>query len=53
MGFEDYGLECNNPDWVLYAETYGLHGYQVDLPVDCSENTKVLIDELSEKVCVV
>lgn len=75
MGFEDYGLEFNNPDFVLYAESYGLHGHRVestesfvlllnrcfeqggvhlvDLPIDYSENTKVLIDELSEKVCVV
>ncbi len=75
MGFQDYGLEFNNPDFVKYAESYGLHGHRVestesfvplvnscfeqggvhliDLPVDYSENTKVLIDELKEKICVV
>jgi acetolactate synthase-1/2/3 large subunit len=25
----------------------------IDLPVDYSENTKVLIDELKEKICVI
>lgn len=74
MGFQDYGLEFNNPDFVKYADSYGAKGHRVeatesfvplvercfeeggvhliDLPVDYSENTKVLIDELKEKVCV-
>ena len=72
MGFEDYGLEFNNPDFVAYANSYGATGHRVeatedfvklvnqcyakggvhviDLPVDYSENTKVLIDELKNKV---
>lgn len=75
MGYKDYGLEFNNPDFVMYAESYGAKGHRVestesfvplihqcykdggvhliDLPVDYSENTKVLIDELKEKVCIV
>ncbi|MFW5440398.1 MAG: acetolactate synthase large subunit [Methylophilaceae bacterium] len=75
MGYQDYGLEFNNPDFVMYAESYGAKGHRVestdsfvplinqcyeeggvhliDLPVDYSENTKVLIDELKEKVCVI
>ncbi len=75
MGFEDYGLEFNNPDFIKYADSYGLKGHRVestasfvpllnqcfedggvhlvDLPVDYSENNKVLIDELKEKICVV
>ena len=75
MGYQDYGLEFNNPDFVKYAESYGIKGHRVestesfvpllndcfdaggvhivDLPVDYSENTKVLIDELREKVCVI
>ncbi len=75
MGFEDYGLEFNNPDFVMYANSYGAKGHRVEstesfvplidkcyeeggvhlieLPVDYSENTKVLIDELKEKVCVI
>lgn len=74
MGYEDFGLEFNNPDFVMYAQSYGIQGHRVsstegfvpllnqcfeeggvhliDLPVDYSENTKVLIDELKEKVCV-
>ncbi len=75
MGYRDYGLKFNNPDFVKYAESYGAKGHRVesteafiplvkdcfeaggvhliDLPVDYSENTKVLIDELKEKVCIV
>lgn len=71
MGFEDYGLEFNNPDFIKYAESYGANGHRVestesfvplinqcfkeggvhliDLPVDYSENTKVLIDELKNR----
>ena len=73
-GFEDFGLEFGNPDFVKYAESYGATGHRVtsaenliptfekafeaggvhlvDLPVDYSENQKVLIDELEQKVCL-
>ncbi len=75
MGFEDFGLEFNNPDFVMYANSYGATGHRVEstesfvplinqcfddggvhlieLPVDYSENNKVLIDELKERVCVI
>jgi acetolactate synthase-1/2/3 large subunit len=29
MGFGDYGLEFNNPDFVKYAESYGAHGRRI------------------------
>jgi len=29
MGFEDFGLEFGNPDFVKYAESYGAHGHRV------------------------
>ncbi len=75
MGFKDYGLEFNNPDFVQYAESYGAKGHRpatseefvplikkcfleggvhlIDLAVDYSENTKVLIDDLKNKACIV
>ncbi len=28
MGMEDYGLQFNNPDFVLYAQSYGAHGHR-------------------------
>ena len=28
-GFEDWGLEYNNPDFVKYAESYGAHGHSI------------------------
>ncbi len=72
MGYEDYGLEFNNPDFVLYAQAYGAKGHRlddtaelvplfercfteggvhlIDVPVDYSDNTRVLIDELKDRV---
>ena len=29
MGFQDWGLEYNNPDFVKYAKSYGANGYLV------------------------
>ena len=74
-GFDDWGLEFNNPDFVQYANSYGATGHRVqktedlvptfekafeaggvhliNLPVDYSENQRVLIDELAEKVCLI
>lgn len=73
--FKDYGLEFNNPDFVLYAKAYGAHGHRIEstqlfkhtmtqafeqggvhlieVPIDYSENKKVLIDELQAKVCLI
>ncbi|SHN30872.1 acetolactate synthase-1/2/3 large subunit [Cyclobacterium lianum] len=28
MGFKDYGLDFNNPDFIQYANSYGAHGYR-------------------------
>jgi acetolactate synthase-1/2/3 large subunit len=28
MGFEEYGLDFNNPDFVKYAESYGATGHR-------------------------
>ncbi len=75
MGYPDFGLQFNNPDFVLYAQSYGAKGHRVtqteefapllencfaaggvhliSLPVDYSENNKVLIDELKQKVCLI
>jgi len=30
QGFEKYGLEFGNPDFVQYAESYGAHGYRAE-----------------------
>jgi acetolactate synthase-1/2/3 large subunit len=70
MGFEDYGLDFSNPDFVKYAEVYGATGHRVeateqlvslvkkafdargvhliDVPVDYSDNDRVLNDEIRE-----
>ncbi|MEC8147848.1 MAG: acetolactate synthase large subunit [Pseudomonadota bacterium] len=40
MGFEDWGLEYGNPDFVKYAESYGAKGYRVD----SSENLTSILE---------
>ena len=74
-GFQDWGLEFANPDFVKYAQCYGATGHRVEsaegltetlekafndggvhlveVPMDYSENTKVLIEELEQKVCLI
>jgi acetolactate synthase-1/2/3 large subunit len=30
MGFTDFGLDYGNPDFVMYAQSYGANGYRID-----------------------
>lgn len=68
--FPNFGLEFNNPDFVKYAESYGVSGHRVgaadellpvmqkalkdggvhliDVPVDYSQNTKTLLEDLRQ-----
>lgn len=74
-GFNSFGLDFTNPDFVTYAKAYGAHGHRVtktnelttllkktletpgvhiiDVPIDYSENDRVLTRELKEKSCVI
>jgi len=74
MGFQNFGLDYGNPDFVKYAQSYGAQGHRVgstdqlgqllqdclnlsgvhlvEVPVDYSENERVLIEELKKKTCV-
>ena len=67
-GFPDFGMTFGNPDFVAYANAYGLRGSRVEsadglvptleavfaaggvhlvtVPIDYSENIRVLVDEL-------
>ena len=71
LGFEDFGLEYGNPDFVKFAECHGANGYRVEktedfvpllkkcnnipgvhiveLPVDYSENDRILNHEIKER----
>lgn len=71
MGFDDFGLDYGNPDFVQYADSYGAHGHRlesaaslaalleecfntpgvhlVDVPVDYSDNDRILNHEIKEK----
>jgi acetolactate synthase-1/2/3 large subunit len=46
MGFEDYGLTFNNPDFVKYAESYGATGHR---PTSHAEFASVLDTALNSK----
>jgi acetolactate synthase-1/2/3 large subunit len=70
--FPDHGMTFTNPDFVLYARSYGAEGHRVNavaelvptleqafraggvhlvaVPIDYSENIRVLVDELRAKV---
>ena len=37
MGFEDWGLTYDNPDFVKYAESYGAHGHRVESSAHLTE----------------
>ena len=71
LGFEDFGLEYGNPNFVKFAECHGANGYRVEktedfvpllkkcndtpgvhiveLPVDYSENDRILNHEIKER----
>ena len=40
MGFEDWGLEYGNPDFIKYAESYGAIGHRVN----SSENLSKILE---------
>lgn len=74
-GFSDWGLTFGNPDFVVFAESFGATGHRVtqagefaplldacfvkggvhliEVPIDYSENKRVLIDELAARVCLI
>jgi len=39
MGFDNFGLDYNNPDFVKYAESYGAHGHRI---TSCEDFTETL-----------
>jgi acetolactate synthase-1/2/3 large subunit len=46
MGFDTYGLDYNNPDFVAYAKSYGAYGYR---PSSCEEFSQLLHRVVNEK----
>ncbi len=44
MGFENFGLEFGNPDFVKYAESYGAHGYRVEKLADLKDLLSKCLD---------
>ena len=71
MGFDDFGLDYGNPDFVQYANCYGATGHRilsaeslvpkleecfntpgvhlVEVPIDYSDNDRILNHEIKEK----
>jgi acetolactate synthase I/II/III large subunit len=69
-GYPDFGMSFGNPDFVAYAQAYGLKGRRIEdaeglapaletafatggihiiaVPIDYSENIRVLVDELGD-----
>lgn len=75
LGYKNFGLDFSNPDFEMYAKSYGAIGHKVtssedlvktlekcinskgvhlvDVPVDYTENHKVLYEELATKSCLI
>ena len=75
MDFMDFGLTFGNPDFVLYAQSYGAKGHRItssdellpllkrcqeepgvhviDLPIDYSDNDRILNCEIRERAAAV
>lgn len=45
VGFDDFGLDFGNPDFVKYAESYGAHGHRLE----AGEDMKTKLDEILNK----
>ena len=45
MGLKDWGLEYNNPDFVMYAESYGAKGYRITSADNFSETLEACLSE--------
>lgn len=50
MGFEKWGLDYNNPDFVKYAESYGAKGYRPKSDADFNEIFNEAMEESGVKV---
>lgn len=45
VGFEDWGLDFHNPDFVRYADCYGAHGCRIEHTEELLPNLKRCLDE--------
>ncbi len=45
MGFDDFGLDFNNPDFVKYAEAYGAKGYRIQSSQDFTDRLTSCLQE--------
>ncbi len=45
MGFDNFGLDYNNPDFVKYAESYGAKGYRPTSHADFADILRTTINE--------
>ena len=43
-GFTNFGMDCSNPDFVLYAQSYGAKGYRVKSADDLSSFLRSALD---------
>jgi acetolactate synthase-1/2/3 large subunit len=44
MGFDNFGLDFKNPDFVKYAESYGARGHRITSSEDFTETLKACLD---------
>jgi acetolactate synthase I/II/III large subunit len=44
MGFQNYGLEYTNPDFIMYAKAYGAHGYRPTSVADFEQTLELALN---------
>lgn len=44
MGFDNFGLDYKNPDFIKYAESYGAQGHRIESDADFTETLKKCLD---------
>ncbi|MEO0367597.1 MAG: thiamine pyrophosphate-dependent enzyme, partial [Pseudomonadota bacterium] len=44
VGFDNYGLDFNNPDFVQYAQSFGAHGYRIESHDEFEEVLRKALD---------
>ena len=43
VGFDNFGLDFNNPDFIQYAESFGAHGYRPESDAEFQDNLQVAL----------
>lgn len=52
VGFQPYGLDLSNPDFVKYAEAYGARGYSITKASDSVHVFSLEVTRCELQICI-